>query len=150
MESTLETVALFALKLAHDTDDASPVLRDDPIMAAYEREVFGLLVRNGDIEAIQLKMGECVAVAATERGHDKMLGEIRLVAHRPLHGVIGLEVLAVGRVRLPVGLGQRFAGHGGGGIRLKREALISTSSRCTDHGTRQQPTAQNPFHSVSP
>ena len=30
MEPTLETVALFALKLAHETDDASPVLRDEP------------------------------------------------------------------------------------------------------------------------
>lgn len=68
MESTLETVALFALKLAHETDDASPVLRDDPIMAAYEREAFGLLVRNGDIAAIQLKLGQCVAVALTALG----------------------------------------------------------------------------------
>ncbi len=47
MELTLEAVALFALKLVHETDGGSPVLRDDPVMEGYDREVFGLLVRRG-------------------------------------------------------------------------------------------------------
>ena len=32
MELTLEAVALFALKLVHETDGGSPLLRDDPAM----------------------------------------------------------------------------------------------------------------------
>ncbi|NWB60566.1 hypothetical protein HX880_15920, partial [Pseudomonas sp. F1002] len=48
MEQTLEAVALFALKLVHETEGASPILRDDLVMDGYEREVFGLLVRKGD------------------------------------------------------------------------------------------------------
>jgi hypothetical protein len=44
MELLLETVALFCLKLAYETEGSSPILRDDPIMSDYEREVFGLLV----------------------------------------------------------------------------------------------------------
>lgn len=63
MELLLETVALFCLKLAYETEDSSPILRDDPIMSDYEREVFGLLVRRGDIEGIQFRLAHCVNLA---------------------------------------------------------------------------------------
>jgi hypothetical protein len=63
MELSLETVALFSHKLAYETEDQSPILRDDLMMSDYEREVFGLLVRWGDVEAIQLKVDECVGLA---------------------------------------------------------------------------------------
>ena len=33
MELTLEAVALFALKLVHETEDGSPILRDDLVFA---------------------------------------------------------------------------------------------------------------------
>ena len=56
MELPLETVALFALKLAYEREGESPILRDDPIMSDYEREVFGLLVRRGDVEGIQFRV----------------------------------------------------------------------------------------------
>ena len=68
MELPLETVALFALKLAYETEDSSPILRDDPIMSDYEREVFGLLVRRGDIEGIQFRVGHCVGLAMEALG----------------------------------------------------------------------------------
>ncbi|RMP88108.1 hypothetical protein ALQ17_02215 [Pseudomonas fluorescens] len=68
MELTLEAVALFALKLVHETDGGSPVLRDDPVMDGYEREVFGLLVRQGDLAAIQSKVAECVDQALEALG----------------------------------------------------------------------------------
>jgi len=75
MELPLETVALFALKLAYEREGESPILRDDPIMSNYEREVFGLLVRRGEVEAIQLKVGECVGLALDAIGGvDKPLG----------------------------------------------------------------------------
>ncbi|AWM94139.1 hypothetical protein DJ564_26835 [Pseudomonas sp. 31-12] len=75
MELLLETVALFCLKLAYETEDSSPILRDDPIMSDYEREVFGLLVRKGDVETIQLKVDECVGLALEAIGGvDKPLG----------------------------------------------------------------------------
>ncbi|WP_454839191.1 hypothetical protein [Pseudomonas hormoni] len=63
MELLLETVALFCLKLAYETEDSSPILRDDLLMSDYEREVFGLLVRRGDVEGIRRKMDECVGLA---------------------------------------------------------------------------------------
>lgn len=63
MELLLETVALFCLKLAYETEDSSPILRDDPIMSDYEREVFGLLVRRGDVEDIQFRVAHCVSLA---------------------------------------------------------------------------------------
>lgn len=63
MELLLETVALFALKLAYETEDGSPILRDDPIMSDYEREVFGLLVRRGDVEGIRSRVEYCVGLA---------------------------------------------------------------------------------------
>ncbi|KAA0946940.1 MULTISPECIES: hypothetical protein [unclassified Pseudomonas] len=75
MELTLETVALFALKLAYEIDGGSPILRDDLVMSEYEREVFGLLVRQGDIDAIQSKVSECAGLALVALGGtDKPLG----------------------------------------------------------------------------
>lgn len=75
MELTLEAVALFALKLVHETDGASPVLRDDLVMDGYEREVFGLLVRQGDLATIQRKLDECIAQTLnTLGGADTVLG----------------------------------------------------------------------------
>lgn len=68
MELLLETVALFCLKLAYETEGSSPILRDDPIMSDYEREVFGLLVRRGDVEAIQLKVNVCLVLALSAVG----------------------------------------------------------------------------------
>lgn len=60
MESQLETVALFSLKLAYETEGSSPILRDDLVMGDYQRDVFELLVRRGDVESIKVKVGECV------------------------------------------------------------------------------------------
>ncbi|MGU3308656.1 hypothetical protein ACLBW8_20640 [Pseudomonas sp. M5A4_2d] len=75
MELTLEAVALFALKLVHETEGASPILRDDLVMDGYEREVFGLLVRQGDLATIQVKLDECIAQALnTLGGADTVLG----------------------------------------------------------------------------
>jgi len=68
MELLLETVALFCLKLAYETEDSSPILRDDLMMSDYEREVFGLLVRRGDVEAIQKKVDECLSLALNAIG----------------------------------------------------------------------------------
>lgn len=75
MELLLETVALFSLKLAYETEDSSPILRDDLMMSDYEREVFGLLVRRGDVEAIQRKVDECLSLALNAVGGvDTVLG----------------------------------------------------------------------------
>ncbi|MCA4965559.1 hypothetical protein [Pseudomonas sp. Y24-6] len=75
MELLLETVALFCLKLAHESEDSSPILRDDPIMSDYEREVFGLLVRQADVAVIQLRVNQCLALALDALGGvDKPLG----------------------------------------------------------------------------
>ncbi|KJZ41449.1 hypothetical protein [Pseudomonas fluorescens] len=75
MELLLETVALFCLKLAYETEDSSPILRDDLVMSEYEREVFGLLVRRGDVEGIQAKVGECLSLALNAIGGvDTVLG----------------------------------------------------------------------------
>ncbi|MEB0041105.1 MULTISPECIES: hypothetical protein [unclassified Pseudomonas] len=63
MESSLETVALFCLKLAHEKDGDSPILRKDMVMDGYQKEVFGLLVRRGDVKAIQLKVAQCLSLA---------------------------------------------------------------------------------------
>ncbi|MHC8396723.1 hypothetical protein ACYZT8_24240 [Pseudomonas sp. LB3P93] len=68
MELLLETVALFCLKLAYETEDSSPILRDDLMMSDYEREVFGLLVRRGDVEGVQLKVAHCVDLALNAIG----------------------------------------------------------------------------------
>lgn len=75
MELTLEAVALFALKLVHETDDDSPLLRDDPVMEGYDREVFGLLVRQGNLAEIQVKLDECLYLALdTLGGADTVMG----------------------------------------------------------------------------
>ncbi|CAI8874832.1 MafI family immunity protein [Pseudomonas sp. IT-P253] len=79
MELLLETVALFSLKLAYETEDSSPILRDDLMMSDYEREVFGLLVRRGDVEAIQRKVGECLTLALNA------IGGVDTVLGRELH-----------------------------------------------------------------
>ncbi len=75
MELTLEAVALFALKLVHEVDGGSPVLRDDLVMDGYEREVFGLLVRQGDLVGVLGKVDECVGQALNVLGGaDTVLG----------------------------------------------------------------------------
>ncbi|MBH1967867.1 MAG: hypothetical protein I8H81_06750 [Pseudomonadales bacterium] len=75
MELLLETVALFCMKLAYETEDSSPILRDDLLMSDYEREVFGLLVRRGDVEGIQAKVNECLTLAlGAVGGVDSALG----------------------------------------------------------------------------
>jgi hypothetical protein len=75
MESSLETVALFALKLAYETEGQSPILRKDLIMSDYQKEVFGLLVRQGDVGTIQQKVDACVGLALNALGGvDRPLG----------------------------------------------------------------------------
>ncbi|MEJ8865754.1 hypothetical protein [Pseudomonas jessenii] len=75
MELHLETVALFSLKLAYESEGQSPILRDDLVMGDYQRDVFELLVRRGDVEAIQVKVDECVGLALEAIGGvDKPLG----------------------------------------------------------------------------
>jgi len=82
MELHLETVALFSLKLAYESEDSSPILRDDLVMGDYQRDVFELLVRRGDVEGIQVKVDECVGLALEAvGGADKPLGrELRRLA----------------------------------------------------------------------
>jgi len=83
MELLLETVALFCMKLAYETEDSSPILRDDLMMSDYEREVFGLLVRRGDVETIHSKVDECLTLALDAvGGMDSVLG-------RELHRLAG-------------------------------------------------------------
>ena len=79
MEQTLETAALYALKLAYEPEGSSPLLRDDPAMGDYQREVFALLVRQGDVGAIQLKVNQCLEVAL------HALGGAHTVMGRELH-----------------------------------------------------------------
>ena len=68
METSLETVALFSLKLAYETEGQSPILRDDLVMGDYQKDVFALLVRNSDVEAIQQKIAECMKLAMNALG----------------------------------------------------------------------------------
>ncbi|WP_297845306.1 hypothetical protein [Pseudomonas sp.] len=68
MESTLETVALFSLKLAYEKEGDSPIRRKDAVMSDYQKDVFGLLLRRGDIDAIQLKMDACLGLALNALG----------------------------------------------------------------------------------
>jgi hypothetical protein len=68
MELHLETVALFSLKLAYETEGQSPILRDDLVMGDYQRDVFELLVRRGDVETIQQKVDACVGLAMEALG----------------------------------------------------------------------------------
>ena len=79
MELPLETVALFSLKLAYETEGQSPILRDDLMMSDYQRDVFGLLVRRGDVEAIQIKVDECLGLAL------EAVGGVNTALGRELH-----------------------------------------------------------------
>ena len=63
MELPLESVALYALKLAYESEGSSPILRDDPAMSDYQRDVFAFDLRKGDMGAIQDKIERCVALA---------------------------------------------------------------------------------------
>jgi hypothetical protein len=101
MESHLETVALFSLKLAYESEGSSPILRDDLVMGDYQRDVFELLVRRGDVEGIQGKVGECVGLALEAVGGvDKPLGrELGRLAGE-FSGVRGMEELGAPLVAL--------------------------------------------------
>ena len=75
MELHLETAALFSLKLAYESEGSSPILRDDLVMGDYQRDVFELLVKRGDVTGIQVKLGECVGLAMEAVGGvEKPLG----------------------------------------------------------------------------
>lgn len=75
MELLLETVALYSLKLAYETEGHSPILRDDPLMGGCDREVFGLLIRRGDVAGIQGEIGRCLDLAlGAVGGLDTVLG----------------------------------------------------------------------------
>ena len=75
METSLETVALFSLKLAYEEEGLSPILRDDMVMGDYQRDVFELLVKRGDVESIKFKMNECLNLALDALGGvEKPLG----------------------------------------------------------------------------
>ena len=101
MELTLEAVALFALKLVHETDGASPLLRDDLVMDGYEREVFGLLVRQGDLAAIQLKLNECIAQALNALGGaDTVLGHELLKLFTDVQQASSLDELSAPLITL--------------------------------------------------
>ena len=68
MELTLEAVALFSLKLVHETDGGSPILRDDPAMSDYQRDVFAFELNKGNFDAIQLKVERCLDLALEALG----------------------------------------------------------------------------------
>lgn len=74
METSLETVALFSLKLAYEEEGLSPILRDDMVMGDYQKDVFELLVRRGDVETIQFKMNECLGLAMDALGGVETVG----------------------------------------------------------------------------
>ncbi|MXR29005.1 hypothetical protein [Pseudomonas sp. PICF6] len=79
MELLLETVALYSLKLAYETEGHSPILRDDPLMGGCDREIFGLLVRKGDVRGIQVKVERCLDLAL------ESVGGANTVLGRELH-----------------------------------------------------------------
>lgn len=79
MELLLETVALYSLKLAYETEGHSPILRDDPLMGGCDREVFGLLVRKGDVRGVQVKVARCLDLAL------ESVGGANTVLGRELH-----------------------------------------------------------------
>lgn len=68
MESQLETVALFSLKLAYESEGSSPILRNDLVMGDFQRDVFELLVRRGDVEGIQFRIAHCIGLALVAIG----------------------------------------------------------------------------------
>ena len=98
MELLLETVALFCLKLAYETEDSSPILRDDLLMSDYEREVFGLLVRRGDVEGIQFRVAHCVALAL------EAIGSVNTPLGRELHRLSAdfSNLQTMGQLKAPV------------------------------------------------
>lgn len=101
MELTLEAVALFALKLVHETDGASPLLRDDLVMDGYEREVFGLLVRQGDLATIQHKLNEFIAQALNALGGaDTVLGRELLKLFTDVQQASSLDELSTPLITL--------------------------------------------------
>ncbi len=101
MELLLETVALFCLKLAYETEDSSPILRDDLLMSDYEREVFGLLVRRGDVEGIQTKVDECLRLALVAVGGvDTALGRELYRLANDLKLVLKIEQLKIPLIAL--------------------------------------------------
>ena len=102
MELLLETVALYSLKLAYETEGHSPILRDDPLMGRCDREVFGLLVRRGDLAGIQGEIGRCLDLA---------LGAVGGV-----DTVLGREL---GRLAADFGTAQKMEGLRGPAITLK-------------------------------
>ena len=71
MERPLETVALFSLKLAYETEGQSPILRDDMVMGDYQRDVFAFEVRNADIDTIQHKVDQCLDLALNALGGEQ-------------------------------------------------------------------------------
>lgn len=79
MELLLETVALYSLKLAYETEGHSPILRDDPLMGSCDREVFELLIRRGDVQGIQAKVEWCLGLVLLA------LGGSNTVLGRELH-----------------------------------------------------------------
>ncbi|MGN8342235.1 hypothetical protein ACLEJQ_01335 [Pseudomonas sp. SMV71] len=88
MELLLETVALYSLKLAYETEGHSPILRDDPLMGGCDREVFGLLVRRGDLAGIQAEIGRCLDLAlGAVGGLDTVLGRELKRLTENLHAV---------------------------------------------------------------
>lgn len=96
MELTLEAVALFALKLVHETEEGSPILRDDLVMDGYEREVFGLLVRQENLTAIQLKLNECIDQALNAvGGAETVLGRELQKLSADVQNVTDLNALQV-------------------------------------------------------
>lgn len=75
MELLLETVALYSLKLAYETEGHSPILRDDPLMGSCDREIFELLIRRGDVAGIQGEISRCLDLAlGAVGGVDTVLG----------------------------------------------------------------------------
>ena len=57
MQLPLVSVALYALKLAYESEGSSPILRDDPAMSDYQRDVFAFDLRKGDMGGAQTVMG---------------------------------------------------------------------------------------------
>lgn len=65
MERHWKQSSFFSLKLAYEEEGLSPTLRDEMIMGDYQKDIFELLVRRGDVETIQFKMNECLGLDGT-------------------------------------------------------------------------------------
>jgi len=104
MESALETVALFCLKLGYETEDQSPILRDDLVMSDYQRDIFELLVNRGDVGAIQHKVSECLHIALEAMGGaEKPLGRELQRLSSDFHAAQSLDSMDA-----PLGMIQRY------------------------------------------